>query len=73
MPEYSGHEYKIERRETRNGLGFEFYLIVDDSLVVTASELEERGHLGPEDGGENWTSQLRRYAGAYIDGLEAGA
>jgi hypothetical protein len=72
MPEYNGHEYEVERRESAGGgYAYEFFLFVDGQRVTTASELEEKGHRGPEEGGDNWTSQLRRYAGAYIDGMES--
>jgi hypothetical protein len=69
MPEYNGHEYEIDRVE--RGRRYEFVLTVDGERVTTATELERNGHRGPEQGGDNWTSQLRRYAGAFIDGKEA--
>lgn len=72
MTEYNGHEYEVERIEnTSVGYAYEFVLTVDGQRVTTASELEAKGHRGPEEGGDNWTSQLRRYAGAYIDGMES--
>jgi hypothetical protein len=72
VPEYNGHEYEVERVEQDgSGYRYEFVLTVDGERVTTASEIEREGWNGPEEGGNNWTRNLRHYAGAYIDGLEA--
>lgn len=73
MPELRGHEYEVERRpnESPGGYAYEFVLVVDGEDVKTASELEAAGWAGPEDGGFNWTKNLRNYAKGYIRGVEA--
>lgn len=72
MAEYKGHEYEVERRQCREiGMEYDFHLVVDGDDVISASHLENRGNDGPEDSGRPWASQLREYAEAYIDGMEA--
>lgn len=69
MPE---HTIEVEREEaTDSGYEYEFVCYVDGTPILTATQLEDRGASGPEDGGDNWTAQLKRHALAYCDGLDA--
>lgn len=66
------HRISIKREEAENGpYEYEFVCYVNDEPVMTAIRLEDRGASGPEDGGDSWTEQLRRYGLAYCDGLDA--
>jgi len=73
MSEHRGLRYTIERVEKeQGGYKYGFVLFVEGhGRVMTATELERRGFRGPEDGGQNWTEQLEKFAVGYIDGLEA--
>lgn len=66
MSDYTD-EIEVEREERDGPYKYEFVLYVNGEEVMTASKLEDRGFNGPEDGGMNWTSQLRVYAHGYLD------
>lgn len=66
------HTLRITREPSdRIGFSWEIILYVDDCRVMTASDLESRGALSPEQGGSPWVRQLERYAHGYIDGMIA--
>lgn len=75
MPSHRGFEYAVDRAKDSSGsYTYEFHLRVEGfGRVMTASELERRGARSPEEGGDNWTTQLEVYAIAFIDGVEAEA
>lgn len=67
---HNGHDFTIVRTDDpaftqETGFNYEFVAYVDGEQVITAGEVEQRGASKP------WIKTLRRYAEAYIDGLEA--
>lgn len=45
---HNGHECRIERvRDRKSPYEFEFKAYVDDEMVTTATELEEKGYENP--------------------------
>ena len=65
------HTIEVEREEaTGTGYAYEFVLYVDGVPVLTATQLEDRGAVGPNRG-ENWTAQLKRHGLTYCDALDA--
>jgi len=73
MPEHRGFEYEVNREavpEDRGRYEYRFSVYVEGERLMTTTELEESGADGTEeDGGMNWTSQLRLVAIGYIEGL----
>jgi len=68
MPTYRDVEYEIEReKREKAAFRYDFVLYVAGEEVVTADQLDQRGHDGPADGGPQWNSLLELYAEAYID------
>lgn len=62
-------EYNIEREERDSSpYKYEFVLYIDGKEIITATELEEKGYVGPNEG-EPWNTHLHRYAEAYIRGM----
>lgn len=67
--QYRGHTietYRVENyHEHREQLPNEIFVDVDGERVMSATELENRGIDG-----HAWIPELRRYAKAYIDGMD---
>lgn len=70
--QYNGHNILVQRVNAESAgyhtdYNYEFELYIDDDILMTASELEQRGNPW---GQTRWTVSLKAYAKAYIDGVE---
>lgn len=65
------HEIEVERRvPDENRRAGEWVALVDGHVVVTATQLLDRGFRGPH-GPNDWQTILRSHALSYCDGLDA--
>jgi hypothetical protein len=65
------HTMEVRRVEGNDNpkYNYEFELLVDGEVIMTAGELESLGYKFSQV--PNWTTALKRYGEAYIHGLEA--
>lgn len=67
-----GHTIQVRRVDAESAgytssFEYEFELLVDDEVVMTAGQLEQRGNPWAQ---VSWPVALRAYGKSYVDGLE---